>query len=117
MDFTRDSEFLLVICNIAKCEHLLETLAERDKCFYRDFRMHSYPTQDVNKTLVISGCRFSGNSVGVEDESSWGGAVLAAGGAINITSTVFTNNSGKETHKSYAGLNQVLVGLDRGDTP
>lgn len=62
--------------------------------------MHSPQTQNDNKTLIISGCTFSGNSVGVVDEGSWGGAVVAAGGTINVTSTVFTSNLGENSHQN-----------------
>lgn len=54
--------------------------------------------QDSGKTLNILRCQFLNNSVSAEDnKTTWGGAVVAIGGLINITESIFTGNSGEDT--------------------
>lgn len=46
--------------------------------------------------LNITGCQFLSNSVTTEEEDSWGGGVVASGGEVSISDTVFWNNSGED---------------------
>ena len=60
------------------------------------YPVYVYGSQDPTKVLNITGCRFLSNSVTTEDEDSWGGGVVALGGEISISNTVFSNNSGED---------------------
>lgn len=57
--------------------------------------VYVYGSQDPTKVLNITGCQFISNYVTTEDEDSWGGGVAALGGEVNISNTVFWNNSGE----------------------
>lgn len=59
------------------------------------FLTHAWDSQDPTKTLNISGCTFVGNSVTLEDEDLFGGAIVARGGAVTISDTIFQENNGE----------------------